>query len=68
MLGNTAIELTLVIPANVHAINDDIMKNHILTIVSDINTEAEAFARKNDIKFLVAKWFEMDYGIQENNQ
>lgn len=68
MLENTAIELTLVIPANVHTINDDIMKNHILTIVSDINTEAEAFARKNDIKFLVAKWFEMDYGIQENNQ
>ena len=62
MLENTTIELTVVIPASVQKIEDDIIKNHILTIVSDINTEAEAFARENDIKFLIATWFELDNG------
>ena len=68
MLENTTIELTIVIPASVQKIEDDIIKSHILTIVSEINTEAEAFARKNDIKFLIATWFELDNGNLGNNQ
>ena len=68
MLENTTEELTLVIPSSVQKIDEDITENHILTIVSDIKTEAEAFARIKDIKFLITDWFELDYGNMGDNQ
>ncbi len=58
MLENTAETLTLIIPESVTSIDDAIISGHELTIVSSINTEAERFARKWDLKFLIDLWYE----------
>ena len=62
MLKNTADNLTLILPDSVTFISEEILAGHTLTLVGDSGTEAEAFARKWDIKFLVKAWHEMDNG------
>ena len=58
MLKNTADELTLIIPESVTYIDDAILSGHELTIVSSVSTEAERFARKWDLKFLIDLWYD----------
>ena len=58
MLENTTEALTLIIPESVTSIDDAIVSGHDLTIVSSVNTEAERFARKWDLKFLIDLWYE----------
>ena len=66
MLRNTAEELTLIIPESVTYIDDSIVKDHKLTIVSSTGTEAERFARKWDIKFLLKVWYDADAALLES--
>ena len=64
MLENTAEELTLIIPESVVYIDEAILDGHTLTIVSSTNTEAEKFARKWDIKFLLEMWYDESDSIR----
>ena len=66
MLQNTADELTLIIPESVTYIDDSIVQNHKLTIVSSTGTEAERFARKWDLKFLLKMWYEADSDLPQS--
>ena len=66
MLRNTTEELTLIIPESVTYIDDSIVQGHKLTIVSSTGTEAERFARKWDIKFLLKVWYDADAALLES--
>lgn len=66
MLQNTSNELTLIIPESVVYIDDSIVQNHKLTIVSSTGTEAERFARKWDLKFLLEMWYEVDENMPQS--
>ena len=66
MLQNTSDELTLIIPESVTYIDDSIVQNHKLTIVSSTGTEAERFARKWDLKFLLEMWYEADSDLPQS--